>query len=52
MSNRIADLERALRIIRTWATFFADSPDDRERVLRDIVAKCDEVLGKSSEVTE
>ena len=53
MSDRIADLERALHIIHTWATFFVDSPDDRQRILHDIIRKCDEVLFyESDEVTE
>lgn len=44
MNDRIAKLERALHIIHTWATFFVDTPDDRERTLRDIIRKCEEVL--------
>ena len=52
MIDRTADLERTLRIIRTWAVFFADYPDDQARVLREIAAKCDEVLGKEEEVTK
>ena len=52
MSNRIADLERALHIIHTWATFFADCPDDRQRILRDIIRKCDEVLFRETKQDE
>ena len=49
MSNREEIYERALKVIRTWANSYVDSPADRERTLRDIVRHCDRVLDQSGE---
>ena len=43
-ADRLEELQRTLRVIRTWAEFYRESPMERAKTLELIRDKCDKVL--------